>query len=91
MKKILFSLSLLLLLPSGTQSQDGAGHQWRSIHADRLRIQAGSALDLTENSKLPRLPDGTLPRLEIRQDGKLSSRLMGFNCGVQCNSIFRCR
>lgn len=81
MKKILFSLSLLLLLPSGTQSQDGAGHQWRSIHADRLRIQAGSALDLTENSKLPRLPDGTLPRLEIRQDGKLSSRLMGFNCG----------
>ena len=80
MKRLSLLLFLIPFVSSIAQSPSVAESQWREIHADRMQIREGSALDLSENSALPRLPDGTLPRLKIRNDGKLSTRLMGFNC-----------
>ena len=81
MKRLSLLLFLIPFVSSIAQTPSVAEDQWRVVHADRMQIREGSALDLSENSALPRLPDGTLPRLKIREDGKLSARLMGFNCG----------
>ena len=81
MKRLSLLLFLIPFVSAIAQTPSVAEDQWRVVHADRMQIREGSALDLSENSALPRLPDGTLPRLKIREDGKLSARLMGFNCG----------